>query len=110
MISVNTIQAIRQFCRPAIDAGVIPPDQFRELIALAKTTTSEQSTMERPAPVPARMLTAGQVAKMLNCSVKSVYRMKNDKRLPGLYLTDSKKSLRFSEKKINSLFEEGDAA
>jgi excisionase family DNA binding protein len=103
MITQTTITTIRQFCKPAIDAGVIPADQFRELITLAK----QDSGGAAQAATDKRMLTVAQVADQLQCSTKTVHRMKTSGRLPGTYLTASRKSLRFSQKALDALIEEG---
>ncbi len=99
MITKTTIATIRQFCKPGIDTGLIPSDQFQELLKLVKNSGADDRP-DRP-----NMLTVKQVAVMLHCSTKSIHRMRQAGRLRGTYLNASKKSLRFPEKAIRDLVE-----
>jgi excisionase family DNA binding protein len=100
MVSTTTIHHVRTFCKPAIETGIIPSDQFQELMKLAKSSHgTDQTQGER------KMLTVNQVASVLACSTRTVHRMKDTGRLPGVYLTKSRKSLRFRSDAVEAVME-----
>lgn len=105
MIAKTTLTHVKTFCKPGLEAGIIPADQFKELLKLAKTAQGNEPA-DRP---DRRMLTVSQVAEKLQCSTRTVHRMRDLGRLEGVYLTQSKKSLRFDSEAVEKLMAGGDA-
>ncbi len=91
MITENAIRTVRQFAKPGIESGLIPRDQFDEIIAAARTHATKGA--DSPKRKQVEMLTVKKVAEILNCSTKTVFRMRDSGALKGIYLTDSRKSL-----------------
>ncbi len=104
MITENTIRSVKQFVKPGIESGLIPREQFDLMVKAARGNDSRKE----PKRYPAEMLTVKKVAEILNCSTKTVYRMRDNGTLKGVYLTESRKSLRFSMKGIEKLIENSD--
>ncbi len=104
MITKSTIQNVRQFCKPAVESGIIPADQFNELVRLArKSQDGENDT----SPKETHLLTVQQVAWKLNCSTKTVHRLRNAGTLRAVYLTSSRKSLRFHSEDVETVMKGG---
>ena len=101
MIAKTTLNHVKTFCKPGVEAGIIPPDQFKELLTLAKASQGHD-----PAEKPElHILTVSQVADKLQCSTRTVHRMRDTGRLQGVYLTQSRKSLRFSSEAVEKLMQ-----
>lgn len=100
MVTQKTVNFIQQFCRPGIESGMIPREQLDEMINAVTTEKSDAEVRARP-----RMLSAKQVAELLNCSTTTVHRMKSSGRLKGVHLTESRKSLRFPLSEIAAFTE-----
>ena len=99
MITENTIRAVKQFVKPGIESGLIPRDQFEEMVKAAR---SRDGKPEKP---QLEMLTVKKVAEIFDCSAKTVFRMRDSGSLKGVYLTDSRKSLRFARSEIERVIE-----
>lgn len=96
MLSKNTIQLVKSFCKPGVDTGVIPHDEFKELLTLARQENCQENQ-------PRHYLTTNEVAERLHCSTKTVHRMREAGKIRGVFLTDSKKSLRIPEDELELL-------
>ena len=69
MVSQNTLQTVRHLLEPAASAGVIPPNELKELLALGKgvPTPNEQTKPRR------ELLTLQEVAAILKVHVKTIH-------------------------------------
>lgn len=69
MVSQNTLQTVKHLLEPAASAGVIPPNELKELLALGKgePKTNGQAKPQR------ELLTLQEVAAILKVHVKTVH-------------------------------------
>jgi len=100
MITKSTIAHVKSFMKPAAEAGLIPPDQYRELL------TALRHTANPPPAKPDRehLLRTADVAELLNCCDKTVLRLGDRGRLTKVYLTPGNpKSLRFRAAEVDAI-------
>ena len=88
MITQDTLSKVQKFCTPAIDTGLIPEKEFKELL---ESGTSSQS----PPPLDPNLLTKKRVAAMLTISIRQLDRIHEEGQIK--YVKVGKRAIRIPE-------------
>lgn len=70
MVCKNTLDTVRSLCRPAVDAGLIPANEFKELLKNAKLPGQESKETEPEM----KLFTRKEAAEKLKISTRQLDR------------------------------------
>ena len=100
MLTNATINRLSEFTKPAVAAGLIPPEEHREALR-----TLREANRPGPSPKPkGKLESAKAVADRLDCCIETVRRMGRKGILPRVYLIPGNaKSLRFRSVDVDAL-------
>ena len=96
MISQDTLNKVQQFCTPAITAGLIPENEFKELL---QSGTSPLL----PQPLDPNLLTKKRTAQLLTISIRHLDRLHDKGKIE--YIRVGEKAIRIPEKSLKNYLE-----
>ncbi len=100
MISNNTLSRLHEASAPFVSAGLIPVEEFKQLLSIAKKSQEEQ----RPPEEPLCLISRDQAAKILGISARSLDRLIKQRALPCVRV--GKRAVRLEQRKIELFVEE----
>lgn len=109
--TLSTVTNIETFAKPAVQAGLIPRSELKAAVrTLKKELQSDKDAWAKDSKRGC-LLTAAEVAKMLQVSRKTVFRMADRGVLTRVFLTPGvNHSVRFRKREVEALIETGGEA
>ena len=98
MISNNTLSRLQEASAPFVSAGLIPAEEFKQLLTIAKKSQEECK------PEPLCLITRDQAAKILGISDRGLDRLIRQSTIPCVRV--GKRSVRIDRRKIENYVEE----
>jgi hypothetical protein len=99
MLNINIINTIRQFCRPAVESGLMAKSDLNIAISTLRDSVSGSG-----AGAPVELMKTSEVAEILKVHPRTVRRYADEGLLERVYLNpNSPKSLRFRSTDVRGL-------
>lgn len=99
VISINTINRLKEASAPFVNAGLISKDELIQLFTLAKKCQLDECKTER-----LMLITRANAAKILNISQRGLDRLIRQKAIPCVKV--GKRSVRLDQRRIEKFIEE----
>ena len=108
--SLQTVNHIETFAKPAVETGLIPKEEYRAAFRALRREMQDGRKSTDQAEEPEAMLSASKVARLLDCSTRTVFRLADSGKLERVYLKPGvNKSIRFRKSDVFRLMREGGA-